>query len=194
MGWDANHGPSGLGAQCVRPRPADTNAGPKKPAPRKLSFGFFFFGCYGSIMAERFQAINGQLRRRFQAIKGRFSEHKWPAINGVKRPFMDAIKGRASFPSRSSSLDSSLLFFSLHGFSGLSCCRSISSLVIVRSLSSSSLEAVLIGVQVLLVRRCILGNRRSTYSQNTRGEGESVLRKACSSRASAIFPLYFFIF
>ena len=145
-------------------------------------------------MAERFQAINGLLRRRFQAIKGRFSEHKWPAINGGETAVQGDYK-RTSLLSNESILSTALLFSLSSVFllfcSSLSFCLvflPISSLVIGRSLSLSSPEAVLVGVQVLLVRRCILGNRRSTYSQNTRGEGESVLRKACSSRASAIFP------
>ena len=131
-------------------------------------------------MAERFQVINGQLRRRFQAIKGRFSEHKLPAINGGETAVQGSYK-RTSLLSNESILSRHISPFLLF-CSSLSFCLvflPISSLVIGRSLSLSSPEAVLVGVQVLLVRRCILGNRRSTYSQNTRGEGESVLRKAC---------------
>ena len=156
-------------------------------------------------MAEHFAAINGAFKLNVlqpltELLSGGFKPLMggYGSINGrpsmvVKRPFKEAIKGRASSQTKPSSQQ--LSFSSLCSvLSRLSCFLSISSLVIVRSLSSSSPEAVFVGVQVLLVRRCILGNRRSTYSQNTRGEGESVLRKACSSRASAIFPLYFFIF
>ena len=101
-GWGPMCAPATCGHECRT----------KKPAPCELSFGFFFFGCYGSIMAERFQAINGQLRRRFQAIKGRFSEHKWPAINGGETAVHGCYK-RTSLLSFESILSRHLSHFSL---------------------------------------------------------------------------------
>ena len=52
--------------------------------------------------------------------------------------------------------------------------------------SFSSPEQCL-GVEVLLVRRCILGNRRRSDFSEHQGDGESVLRRSGRSRDSA-FP------